>query len=349
MKELPEVPEERFDELLCAAMEQQLKFYDRPLAACAPPSPGNASLWALAAAPRVDRQWAYNGFTCARFEPDKISVLLWPDYLLLALQGEVPYPARLATRAVAGPARRGPRPHPPHHQDRPAQPNTFDDYAGALNAAHLIALCVPAAGALLTQVLHELHATLLAAAWCGRPACRPGGTCALVRASRPTARHGGVVGGYINLDFLELPVARSCLDFLQMQIDVLIGRVCGWSRPSDSRRRDGSSQLGRVGAPRRGAADVLVLDRDTRSTSAVRAGLHGAHLRLGTSSQHHQQGRVRQRCDRSRSALLRRRACRRLDDPRAAGGVRDQRLSLDPSGPATRPSTPTAASISADS
>ena len=33
----------------------------------------------------IDRQWAYNGTTCARLGPCKISVLLWLDSLQLAL------------------------------------------------------------------------------------------------------------------------------------------------------------------------------------------------------------------------------------------------------------------------
>ena len=50
---------------------EQLKLHDQPIAAGAPSSPGNASIWAskLASAPRVDRQWAYNGTTCARLGP----------------------------------------------------------------------------------------------------------------------------------------------------------------------------------------------------------------------------------------------------------------------------------------
>ena len=89
IQELPEVPEERYDELLCAAMEQ-LKLYEQLITAGAAPSPRTASIWApeLASAPRVDRQWAYNGTTCARLGPGKISVLFWLDKLLSALVGE---------------------------------------------------------------------------------------------------------------------------------------------------------------------------------------------------------------------------------------------------------------------
>ena len=68
--ELTQAAEERYDKLLCASMEQ-LKLCNHPLAAGAPPSPGNASICApeLAAAPRVNSQWAYNGITCARHCP----------------------------------------------------------------------------------------------------------------------------------------------------------------------------------------------------------------------------------------------------------------------------------------
>ena len=87
--EIPEVPEARYEELFCAATEQ-LKLYERPLTAGAPPSPGGASLWAsdIAGAPRVDQKWAYNGTTCARLGSGKISVLFWLDQLLSALRGE---------------------------------------------------------------------------------------------------------------------------------------------------------------------------------------------------------------------------------------------------------------------
>ena len=87
--EIPEVPAERYDALLCAALEQ-LKLYERPSAASAAPSPGNTSLWAsdITGVPRVDRQWAYNGTTCARLGSGKISVLFWLDRLLSALHGE---------------------------------------------------------------------------------------------------------------------------------------------------------------------------------------------------------------------------------------------------------------------
>ena len=36
----------------------------------------------------VDRQWSFNGTTCARLGQGKISVLFWLDNLLSALRGE---------------------------------------------------------------------------------------------------------------------------------------------------------------------------------------------------------------------------------------------------------------------
>ena len=74
VQELPELPEARYNELLCAAIEQ-LKLYKQPIAAGTPPSPSNVSIWApeLAFAPRFDRHWAHNGTTCAR---DSSSVLV---------------------------------------------------------------------------------------------------------------------------------------------------------------------------------------------------------------------------------------------------------------------------------
>ena len=64
--------------------------YERSTAASSAPSQGNSSLWAadIAGAPRVDRQWAYNGTTCARLGSGKISVLFWLDHLLSALHGQ---------------------------------------------------------------------------------------------------------------------------------------------------------------------------------------------------------------------------------------------------------------------
>ena len=122
-------------------------------------------------------------------------------------------------------------------------------------------LCVPAAGALRAQKLHLLHIT----------PCGGGG----VRAHLPdvSARQGrpdhlppaGLLyplqvrtrrGGCIGLDFLELPVARSSHDILQLHIDPLTGSVWLVLTPDlpDRHCRDGSSQLHRVGVSRRGAA-----------------------------------------------------------------------------------------------
>ena len=51
-------------------------------------------------------------------------------------------------------------------------------------------------------------------------------------------------------------------------------------------------------------------------------------VRLAASSHQHQQGSTRQRRHRRRSSLCHRRACRRLAGLRAAGRVRDHRLSV---------------------
>ena len=85
----PEVDPRSYDDLHCAATEQ-LNLYARTPAAGAAPTLGNSSLWAsdLPGVPRVDRQWAYNGTTCARLGPDKISVQNWLTSLLSALRGE---------------------------------------------------------------------------------------------------------------------------------------------------------------------------------------------------------------------------------------------------------------------
>ena len=87
-------------------------------------------------------------------------------------------------------------------------------------------------------------------------------------------------GGCISLDFLELPVARSGHDFLQVHIDLLTGRV--WLVPTfktataeTAARNFVASVFRDVGLP-----DVLVSDRDTRFTSAFWTGLHEA---LGAS------------------------------------------------------------------
>ena len=105
--------------------------------------------------------------------------------------------------------------------------------------------------ALQTQVLHELHATLLGGHfgrdrtlvlarrlwWPGLPAAvkecvRTCLTCQRVKVDHlppdgllyllPVSTRRG---GCISLNFLELPFARSCHDFLQVHIDLLTGRV----------------------------------------------------------------------------------------------------------------------------
>ena len=88
----PEVPTQSYDELR-RAVAAQLTCYEHPLAASGnsvPPQSPGLSLWAsdLAGATRVDRQWSFNGTTCARLGPGKISVLFWLDNLLSALRGE---------------------------------------------------------------------------------------------------------------------------------------------------------------------------------------------------------------------------------------------------------------------
>ena len=176
-------------------------------------------------------------------------------------------------------------------------------------------LCIPAAGGLRLQVLQELHATplgghfgrdkTLALArrsvwWPGLPAevdeyIRTCPTCQRVKADHlppagllfplpvPTRR-----GGCISLDFLEMPVARSGHDFLQVHIDLLTGRV--WLVPTFktataemAARNFVASVFRDVGLP-----DALVSDRDTRFTSAFWTALHAA---LGSSlifgSPHH--------------------------------------------------------------
>jgi hypothetical protein len=176
-------------------------------------------------------------------------------------------------------------------------------------------LCVPAAGELRLQVLRELHATplgghfgldkTLALArrlvwWPGLPAeveefIQTCPTCQRVKADHlppaglffplpvPSRR-----GGCISLDFLELPPARSGHDFLQVHIDLLMGRV--WLVPTSKSATAETAARNFVASVFRdvGLPDVLVSDRDTRFTSAFWTGLHNA---LGSSlifgSPHH--------------------------------------------------------------
>ena len=60
--------------------------------------------------------------------------------------------------------------------------------------------------------------------------------------------------GCVSLDFLELPVARSGHDFLQVHIDLLTGRV--WLAPTfkTATAETAAQQLPRVSVPRRRAA-----------------------------------------------------------------------------------------------
>ena len=112
------MPEECYNELLCAAIEQ-LKLYEQPIAAGAPPSPGNASIWAseMASAPRIDRQWAYNGTTRASRGRADLDPLLARQNPVSPCR-QVPYQGLQATRVDATPVRRMPCPHPTHPQDR---------------------------------------------------------------------------------------------------------------------------------------------------------------------------------------------------------------------------------------
>jgi hypothetical protein len=81
----------------------------------------------------------------------------------------------------------------------------------------------------------------------------------------------------ISLDCLEMPIAQSGHDFLQVHIDVLTGRV--WLVPTFKSSAAATNFMGSVfryvGLP-----DTLVSDRDTRFTSEFWTVLHAA---LGTS------------------------------------------------------------------
>ena len=113
----------------------------------------------------------------------------------------------------------------------------------------------------------------------GRPAAPPTGSDASRRVYQP-----GV------LDFLELPVARSSHDFLQVHRARVAGPVL-----QDRHSRDGSAQLRRVGVPRVGLPDVLVSDRETRFTSAFWTGLNaalGASLIYGSPYHHNTTSKV---------------------------------------------------------
>ena len=93
-------------------------------------------------------------------------------------------------------------------------------------------------------------------------------------------------GGCISLDFLELPVARSCHDFLQVHIDLLAGRV--WLVPTfksataeTAARNFVGSVFRNVGLPEarlgpRHALHQRLLDGPARGAGCV------AQLRLAT-------------------------------------------------------------------
>jgi hypothetical protein len=197
-------------------------------------------------------------------------------------------------------------------------------------------LSIPAAGDLRRTVLQELHATplgghfgrdkILSLArcsvwWPGRPHVRTCPTCQRVKADHlppagllfplpvPARRDG-----CISLDFLELPVARSGHDFLQVHI----GRV--WLVPT-----------------------VKTATAETRFTSAFWTALHaalGASLIFG-SPHHHNTASKAERVNGVIADVLRAIAGDRADDwpefvPLAEFAINDSVC--------TRRSTPTASS-----
>ena len=100
----------------------------------------------------------------------------------------------------------------------------------------------------------------------------------------PTRRGGGC----ISLDFIELPVAKSGHDFLQVHMDLLTGRV--WLVPTFKTATAKTAAWNFVTSVFHymGLPDMLVSDRDTRFTSAFWVSLHealGASLIFG--SPHH--------------------------------------------------------------
>ena len=80
-------------------------------------------------------------------------------------------------------------------------------------------------------------------------------------------------GGCISLDFLELPVARSGQDFLQVYIDLLTWRV--WLVPTFKTAAAEEAARNFVGSVFRDVRlpDVLVSDRDTRFTRVFWTGM----------------------------------------------------------------------------
>ena len=102
-------------------------------------------------------------------------------------------------------------------------------------------------------------------------------------------------GGGISLDLLELPVARSGHDSLQVHIDLLTWRVrlvptFKTAIAEEAARHFVGSVFRDVELP-----DVLALDRDTRFTSAIWTGLHaalGASLICGSPHHHNTTSKV---------------------------------------------------------
>ena len=84
----------------------------------------------------------------------------------------------------------------------------------------------------------------------------------------------------IGLDFLEMPIAQSGHDFLQVHIDFLTGRV--WLVPTFKSVTSSAAATNFMSSVFRdvGLPDTLVSDRDTRFTSEFWTALHAA---LGTS------------------------------------------------------------------
>ena len=97
------------------------------------------------------------------------------------------------------------------------------------------------------------------------------------------------LGRCISLDFLELPVARSGHDFLQVHIDLLTGHV--WLVPTFKTATAETAARNFVVSVFRDLRlpDVLVSDRDTHFTSAFWTCLHAATgvLLIFCSPHHH--------------------------------------------------------------
>ena len=168
-------------------------------------------------------------------------------------------------------------------------------------------LCIPEVPALRQLTLTELHATPLGghfgrdktlslaqrSVWWPSLAAdvetfiRTRPTCQRVKAEH--GRPAGLLfplpvpsrrGGMIGLDFLEMPIAQSGHDFLQVHIDFLTGRV--WLVPTFKSVTSSAAATNFMSSVFRdvGLPDTLVSDRDTRFTSEFWTALHAA---LGTS------------------------------------------------------------------